>query len=192
MRQKIIFCFGDSNTYGYDPRGCFGGRYPASVRWTARLDALPQWKIYNLGENGRTIPRGPAELYAIDAGAARLRPDGICILLGSNDVLCGASAEAAAARMDRLAGYLLARVRPVLLLAPPPFRPGTWVEDERLIEESARLSGCYREIAAQKGLAFADTGAWEIPVSFDGVHFTEEGHLRFAERAAAVFASVFA
>ena len=22
-----ILCFGDSNTYGYDPRGYFGGRY---------------------------------------------------------------------------------------------------------------------------------------------------------------------
>ena len=28
-----IICFGDSNTYGYDPRGYFGGRYDADCRW---------------------------------------------------------------------------------------------------------------------------------------------------------------
>lgn len=25
-----LWCFGDSNTYGYDPSGFFGGRYAAS------------------------------------------------------------------------------------------------------------------------------------------------------------------
>ena len=29
--EKIIF-YGDSNTYGYDPRGFFGMRYPKEVR----------------------------------------------------------------------------------------------------------------------------------------------------------------
>lgn len=28
-----VICFGDSNTYGYDPRGYFGGRYDAGSRW---------------------------------------------------------------------------------------------------------------------------------------------------------------
>ena len=32
-----ILCFGDSNTYGFDPRGYLGGRYPVTVRWTGRL-----------------------------------------------------------------------------------------------------------------------------------------------------------
>ena len=32
-----LLCYGDSNTYGFDPRSYFGGRYPAEVRWTHRL-----------------------------------------------------------------------------------------------------------------------------------------------------------
>ncbi len=28
-----IICFGDSNTYGYDPRSYLGGRYDADNRW---------------------------------------------------------------------------------------------------------------------------------------------------------------
>ena len=34
-----ILCFGDSNTYGYDPRSYFGGQYPARHRW---VDLLAQ------------------------------------------------------------------------------------------------------------------------------------------------------
>ena len=28
-----MLCYGDSNTYGYDPRGFFGDRYPKESRW---------------------------------------------------------------------------------------------------------------------------------------------------------------
>lgn len=30
--MKVI-CFGDSNTYGYNPRTWLGGRYDANSRW---------------------------------------------------------------------------------------------------------------------------------------------------------------
>ena len=28
-----VICFGDSNTYGYDPRSYLGGRYDPDSRW---------------------------------------------------------------------------------------------------------------------------------------------------------------
>ena len=31
------------------------------------------------------------------------------------------------------------------------------------------------------GIGFVDAGAWKIPLAFDGVHFTENGHRIFAE-----------
>ena len=34
MRRRLL-CYGDSNTYGYDPRSYLGGRYPDSIRWPA-------------------------------------------------------------------------------------------------------------------------------------------------------------
>jgi len=56
-----ILCFGDSNTYSYDPRSYLGGRYPASVRWTALLQAAG-WTVVNEGENGRCIPQMEIEV----------------------------------------------------------------------------------------------------------------------------------
>lgn len=32
-----LICYGDSNTYGYDPHDTNEGRYPKEVRWTGIL-----------------------------------------------------------------------------------------------------------------------------------------------------------
>ena len=56
--KRTIFCYGDSNTYGYDPQSPLGGRYPPQVRWPDQLALLqPDRQIVNFGENGREIPR---------------------------------------------------------------------------------------------------------------------------------------
>ena len=189
---KQIVCIGDSNTWGYDPRGFGGGRYPAAVRWTARLDSLPGWDIHNLGENGREIPHSEFALRLFGQQLDTLAPfDGICLMLGSNDLLCGASPVAAAARMENLLDRLAAYGAPLLLIAPPRFCPGTWVADEQLIHASARLAGLYRMLAQEKATAFADAGEWDIPLAFDGVHFTGEGHVKFAEQAQEAFTQTF-
>ena len=79
-------CFGDSNTYGYDPRSYLGGRYPRSVRWTGRLEE-DGWEVFNQGENGRSIPRLDFEIEAA----------------GSNDLLqCpGLTARVCGEQMER-------------------------------------------------------------------------------------------
>ena len=189
---KQIVCIGDSNTWGYDPRGFGGGRYPAAVRWTARLDSQPEWVIHNLGENGREIPHSAFALRLLGQQLEALAPlDGICLMLGSNDLLCGASPAAVAARMEDLLDRLGAYGVPLLLIAPPKFCPATWVAEEGLLGASAQLAGLYLTLAQDKAIAFADAGAWDIPLAFDGVHFTEEGHRRFAEQAQAAFAQAF-
>lgn len=191
MARRII-CLGDSNTWGYDPRGFGGGRYPADVRWTALLEAGGCWEITNLGENGREIPHSAFALRLLARQLDAARPfDGVCVLLGSNDLLCGASPAAAAARMEDLLDWLAGYAAPVLLIAPPRFRPGTWIAEEGLIDASAQLAGLYRMLTQAQAAAFADAGEWDIPLAFDGVHFTEEGHRRFAAQAEQAFRQAF-
>src|SRR5699024_11867811 len=47
---------GDSNTYGFDPRGWLGGRYGADNRWVDILARRTGWEILNGGLNGRETP----------------------------------------------------------------------------------------------------------------------------------------
>ena len=179
-KKQRILCLGDSNAFGYDPRGTFGGRYPKSVRWTGRLEEAG-WEGLNRGMNGSTVPtegQFPAFLDLIDS----LRPlDAITVMFGTNDVLQGGSAAIAAEHMEEFLRAVRERNEEtmILLIVPPPVIFGDWVQSERVIRESAALSGDYRRVSAASGVRFADAGAWGVGLTFDGVHFTEAGHAAF-------------
>ena len=87
-----VICYGDSNTYGYDPRSYLGGRYGPDHRWVDILAAKTGWNVSNWGENGREIPHSAFALHLLERQLDALAPfEGICLMLGSNDLLCGAS-----------------------------------------------------------------------------------------------------
>lgn len=50
-REMNVICFGDSNTYGYDPRGYFGGLYDVDGRWGDILAMETGWTISNMGQH---------------------------------------------------------------------------------------------------------------------------------------------
>ena len=173
-----ILCFGDSNTYGYDPRGFFGDRYGAEDRWVDLLANQTGHEVINAGENGREIPRNA---YALRSFAKYAPADIFLVMLGTNDLLLGASAAEAADRMETFLFQLLPRCRQILLVAPPPMKRGSWVPAEELVAESILLAEAYKAVAQKLHIPFADTRCWNIPLTFDGVHFTEEGHHAFAK-----------
>lgn len=167
-----VICFGDSNTYGYDPRGYFGGRYGADCRWVDILAAETGWDTSNMGQNGREIP---AAVPAFSADT-----DLLIVMLGTNDLLQGRSPEQATERLERfLAGISLDRSK-ILLIAPPPVTLGAWVPSPQLIEKSHTFARLCQTLAERLGIRFADAGKWDIPLAYDGVHFTEQGHKAFA------------
>ena len=172
-----LWCFGDSNTYGFDPCGFFGGRYASP--WPALLAEKTGHEVINDGKNGRKIPAGEYELNQFHKDAEIYREDMLIVMLGTNDLLEGAKAGEVARRMEALlTGCALPDA---LLVSPPPMKRGAWVPDDGLVEASRELSGQYKALAERLGLRYADAGEWHIDLAFDGVHFTEEGHVRFAE-----------
>ena len=169
--MKVI-CFGDSNTYGYDPRSYFGGRYDADSRWVDILAEETGWEIRNMGQNGREIPP-----IAPDFPAGT---DLLIVMLGTNDLLQGCRPEQAAERLERfLSGIPLDRSN-ILLTAPPPVTLGAWVPSAKLIDDSHTFARLCQALAERMGIRFADAGRWGISLAYDGVHFTEQGHKAFA------------
>ena len=179
--KNRILCLGNSNTFGYDPRGAFGGRYPETVRWTGRL-AAAGWEVFNRGMNGGMIPTGGQAAAILDLAESLLPLDVVTVMFGTNDVLQGGSAETAGERMEQFVHALKERMgegTEILLIAPPPVTFGEWVQSESVIRQSAALSGAYQRAAAAAGARFADAGEWNVGLTFDGVHFTETGHEAF-------------
>ena len=167
-----VICFGDSNTYGYDPRGYFGGRYDADCRWVDILAAETGWTISNMGQNGREIPTS--------APAFPAETDLLIVMLGINDLLQGRSSEQAAGRLERFLSGISLNQKKILLIAPPPVALGAWVPNQQLIDDSHTFAHLCQGLAERMGIRFADAGKWDIPLAYDGVHFTEQGHRAFA------------
>ena len=172
MYWMNIICFGDSNTYGYDPRGYFGGRYDGDSRWVDILASETGWTVSNMGENGREIPSA-APVLPEDTGL-------LIIMLGTNDLLQGRSPEQAAEKLNRFLSGISLDQNKILLIAPPPVQLGAWVPNQQLIDDSRTFAQLCQTLAEHLGIRFADAGKWDIPLAYDGVHFTEQGHRAFA------------
>ncbi|MBQ4217150.1 MAG: acylhydrolase, partial [Clostridiales bacterium] len=100
--MKTVLCYGDSNTYGYDP--ATGGRYDADTRWPCVLGRIlgDGYEVVEEGCNGRTtVFDDPNDDWKIGLDYIKgivcsHRPvDILVIMLGSNDMkICyGASCE---------------------------------------------------------------------------------------------------
>ena len=165
-------CFGDSNTYGYDPRSYLGVRYNPDSRWVDILAVETGWTVYNMGQNGREIPAAAPDFPA--------DTDLLIVMLGTNDLLQGRSPEQAAERLDRFLLCISLDRSKILLIAPPPMTLGAWVPSQQLIDASRTFARLCQALAKQMDLRFVDAGKWDIPLAYDGVHFTEQGHKTFA------------
>lgn len=168
-----ICCYGDSNTFGFDPRGFFGDRYDAP--WPEVLAELTGWEVRNSGSCGRRV--------SIRETVLPKDNDLLIVMLGTNDLLNGDNPPEIARRMEQFLS-LHDRER-VILIAPPYLSRGEWVTDDELICRSEALAEEYRVVAMRYGIRFLDAGEWNIPLCYDGVHFTEAAHRIFAEQVRA-------
>ena len=105
--------------------------------------------------------------------------DILIVMLGTNDLLQGTSPEMVSSRMERFLECL--NQEKILLIAPPTMKFGEWVQDQELIDDSIALAKHYQTLTKRLGVRYADAGQWNVPIAYDGVHLTMEGHRVFAE-----------
>ena len=197
-----VVCYGDSNTYGYDPDT--GGRYPYEKRWTTLLGELlgSRYEVIAEGLNGRTTAYdrpGAAWKNGISSFIACLgthKPaDYVIIMLGTNDCNAelGLSAEDIAAGMETLVRMaeeespgLQGYVPQIIVAAPAPIgasyadSPFASELTPESVQKSRGIAPLYEEIAKRHGCLFADAAAAEVS-PYDCEHLTEEGHRRLAQ-----------
>jgi lysophospholipase L1-like esterase len=176
-----ILCFGDSNTYGYDPRSYFGDRYAEIARWVNILSEELKCLVINAGEKGREVPHTSWEITEFSRLLVMEQPiDCLIIMLGTNDLLQGNDAATVANRMKVFLRKIDFPSRKILLIAPPGLKLGEWVDSAILIDASKELHKAYQRLAESMGMNFVNAGEWNPEIAFDGVHLTEEGHRTLA------------
>lgn len=188
-----LLCYGDSNTYGYDPRGPIPGRYDACDRWCDLLAQSTGWTVLNEGENGRIVPE-PAWNYTDlrRAFAAYAPVDAVCIMLGTNDVLISSRMDITpiVKRMEALLDFLDDRWpdTKVVVLTPPPIDIPEFPEAYEKLEH---LIDAYEKLASEREIGFIPNHSWQIPLAFDGAHFSRRGHHVFAAHLAEELKKLF-
>jgi len=206
---KTVLCFGDSLTWGFDPRGGAAfKRYSLAERWTRRLgDELGGgYHVVEAGLSGRTTVFDDPVLGGMSGLADLLNTlkshmpvDLLVLMLGSNDVKPRFSVNAD--EIARCLGRLLDAAAKsatgpqgsaphMLVVVPPPIGDvaGRWLEpmynSEWSRTQSARLSETYPPVAELYGAACFEAAEAVGPCQVDGVHFDPDMLEPFAKALA--------
>lgn len=182
-KWKRIMVYGDSNTYGWDPRDCFGTPY--EYPWTRIFAEKTGIEVINRGEPGREIPKSSLSINWLCRDLEKNAPvDALWIMLGSNDILNDPH-PAAGKIAEKMEEFLLKlreegsfRKLPEILLIVPPMLRTDVPAHQRVSKE---LAAEYKVLADKYEILYRDASALKLPLAFDGVHFTEEGHRMLGE-----------
>lgn len=209
--MKKILCYGDSNTWGYDPRKTTPevmARYEDTVRWTGRLEMElgKDYRVIEAGYCGRTTVFDDP-LVSHCNGFSFLEPvfyasypiDWCVIMLGTNDTKTHfhASAAVIARGMERIVHEFYRLCETIhsnstkLLLMSPPYltraKTGQYSDpccNEESEEKARALAEYYRNIAARNHCFFMDAAQYAQPSGIDGMHLGEDGHAQLGKAIA--------
>ena len=205
--MRSVLCFGDSNTWGYEPGTA--NRFPRDVRWPGRLQSLlgDDWHVVEEGLRGRTstldspVAFGKNGLSYLPACLDTHQPlDAVLIALGTNDLaeryhltptdIARAAALLAFVVAKSEAGPAGAPPLPILV-CPPPVGETNWEEDwAGAPAKSALLPERFRAVAAESGYDLIDLGDATTFSNVDGIHLDAAGHAAVAELVAQKLRSI--
>ena len=184
IMKKIVF-YGDSNTYGYDPRGYLGMRYPQNLIWTGGVSQYfsGKYDVIEEGMNGRLLPSTSGDTSYLKGLLADLQISDIFVMmLGTNDILLTdhPDADVAVEKMDRFLHWFMQEgyVCRLFIIGPVPIGDKSG-ELSVYHKESIRMNSGFEKLCEKYKVLYRDAGKWDIPLGFDGVHFSEDGHRVF-------------
>ena len=201
--MKTVLCYGDSNTWGFNP--VTQDRFPITERWTGVLahELGAGYRVVEEGLNGRTtLWDDPIEEWR--NGKTYLLPclwshkpiDLVTIMLGTNDLKERFSVSAydiaagAGVLVDltvRSGAGLNGGSPQVLLMAPPVVaRLTDYAEMFQEAEaKSIKFAEHYRRVAKQRGCHFLDASQIIVSSDLDGIHLEVGEHHKLGLAVAA-------
>lgn len=206
--MKTILCYGDSNTWGYNPDGT--GRYPKDIIWTSVLQRKlgSRYEIIPEGLNGRTTVWNDPVRGEYRNGKTYLLPclhthkpvDLVILFLGSNDLKhrFSVSSYEIAESVEMLINIIkksetgpdMASPEILVIIPPPILMLPEMMEIPHLIpmfEKSATKSEQFSEEFNRvlKGQCYLLDSSKIIKTSeIDGMHLDSESHRILGQKVA--------
>ena len=200
---KTVLCYGDSNTYGYDPST--DGRYAWNVRWPGRLQLLlgEGYRVIEEGCNGRTTVFDDPEddwkngIHYLKTCMYSHKPlDIVILMLGTNDLRDDfhASPEDIACGVEKMVKLMRDFSKDMQgfiprIIVTAPARIGDGIAQspfkdsfsEKTVEYSKALPDLYRKVAEEYGCEFLNAAEYARPSELDSLHFMPEDHNNLAK-----------
>ena len=167
--MQQVLCFGDSNTWGYNPEN--GERFPWGIRWTSILQqklANKDIRIIEEGLCGRTtvfedpLRQGRKGVSLFPTLLETHKPENIVIMLGTNDC------------------------KTVFSASPDVIGKQVWKDEfdpefsPESVEVSRKLTDVYKKIADEFGVEFLAASSVADSSEADQEHMNPEGHAALA------------
>ena len=203
--KKRVLCFGDSLTWGADPKGVCR----LEERWPMVLQERlgPDYTVVEEGQGGRVIATDDfAEgeenglKYILPCLESHDPLDLVAIMLGTNDCkqkfgYCPQDIAFELGRfLEKVQGfnrYRAARRFKVLVIAPPYISEGvkgSWLEGlfGGAIPRSRQLPPLFKDVAERYGCLFMDGNDCAVTSAVDGIHLDPDQQIRLGEAVAEV------
>lgn len=199
--MKKIICFGDSNTFGFNPEN--GSRYDANTRWTGVLAQIlsEDFQVKEEGCNNRTgffvNPDGAlqsGQKYLPKCFEQHVHTDIFIFALGTNDLqkifnLDKEIVEEGLKNLIRFVRKNNSNVRiilfsPVLLDKKVLCGNFSFQFDKKSVEASKWMQKIYKTVAHEENCELFDLNKYVTPSCIDGLHYDEESHRIIAEKLA--------
>ena len=203
--MKNILCFGDSNTWGYNPDT--KERYPWGIRWTSKLQEKLYGDNINIIEQGlcgrttifedKTRPNRKGVNTLKEIFSEKSKIDSVILMLGTNDckTYYGNTEFDIAKGVEECLDTILKYVSPdkVLLISPITLGEDVWKDEfdpefnRNSVEVSKHLKAAYEKVASERKVHFLAASEYVGPSKSDQEHLDVNGHSILAE---AIFKSV--
>ena len=205
--MKKILCYGDSNTFGYNPFD--SSRFDEKTRWTALLQE-------NLGSDFEIIEEGACDRTGIadnDKGflysAQRHFPkmitktknvDLLILAIGTNDLQFkyDLTVHQFENGLEKLIVTAKNNVRRIILI-PPVILHENVLEgffkfqfDETSVSKSKKIGKIYRKLSNLYGLDYFDLNNFVKPSNVDGLHYDSKGHNIISTKLSNYIKGIFA
>lgn len=194
--MKKILCFGDSNTFGYNPHN--GKRYNENFRWTGILKNLcnKNYEIIEAGCNNRSAfsnnPDGVQFTgYKVLPEYLKEFYDTIIFAIGINDLqkFYNPTLEEFETGIENLIKKIRESLPKsnIIILSPSHITENIlssnfrFMFNETSIEKSKQITPIYEKIANKYNCKFLDLNKIVTPSEIDGLHYENEEHKKIAQ-----------
>lgn len=203
--MKKILCYGDSNTFGYNP--CDASRYDTHTRWTALLQNI-LGDGYQIIEEGMCDRTGIADndkgfLFSAQRHFPKLMPktkevDILVLWIGTNDLQFKYNLTLGQIEkgLEKLIIIAQNYAKKIVLIPSVELSDNildgnfSYQFDNKSVSKSKKMSKIYKKLSRIYNLEYFDINEFVKPSEADGLHYDTIGHTIIAQKLSEVLLKI--